>query len=173
MAPDGAGGTIVVWQESFRGTSDLYAQRVNASGVLQWAANGVPCVRRRRVPVRPGAPCRMGPAARSSRGTTTATPSSPIVYAQRINSAGGLQWTAAGVALSTAAGFQYFPAIVSDGLGGAIVVWTDTRNGNYRRLRASRVERRRSASGPPTGSACAWPPAINSALGSTPTARVA
>jgi hypothetical protein len=130
MAPDGAGGTIVVWQESFRGTSDLYAQRVNASGVLQWAANGVPvCV---------AAGSQFAPVAVSdgSGGAIIAwhddrNAPEPDVYAQRINSAGGLQWTAAGVALSTAAGFQYFPAIVSDGLGGAIVVWTDTRNGNY------------------------------------------
>ena len=55
------------------------------------------------------------------------------IYAQRINSAGAPQWTADGVALCTAAGDQGGRAIASDGAGGAIVAWFDTRSGtnNY------------------------------------------
>jgi hypothetical protein len=42
---------------------------------------------------------------------------------QRINSAGTALWTANGVALSASPGDQINPQIVSDGSGGAIVVW--------------------------------------------------
>src|SRR3990172_9462738 len=51
------------------------------------------------------------------------------IYAQRIDAAGVVQWTAGGVAISTAANGQYLPTIVSDGAGGAIVAWYDSRSG--------------------------------------------
>src|SRR5262249_9785081 len=41
-APDGAGGAIVAWVDVRDGGEDVYAQRVSASGVPQWAPNGVP-----------------------------------------------------------------------------------------------------------------------------------
>ena len=49
------------------------------------------------------------------------------IYAQRISADGTPQWTADGVALCTATGFQQNPTIVSDGVGGAIVAWSDNR----------------------------------------------
>src|SRR5258708_6023274 len=33
---DGSGGAIVTWVDSRNGNSDIYAQRVNASGVPEW-----------------------------------------------------------------------------------------------------------------------------------------
>ena len=51
------------------------------------------------------------------------------IYAQRVNAAGAPQWTADGVALCTAASDQSSPTIVSDGAGGAIVTWEDSRSG--------------------------------------------
>jgi hypothetical protein len=42
IVPDGAGGAIVTWYDVRSGNSDIYAQRVSALGVVQWAANGVP-----------------------------------------------------------------------------------------------------------------------------------
>jgi hypothetical protein len=55
---------------------------------------------------------------------------SPDIYAQRINGSGISQWTASGTALCTATGTQDKPVLVSDGSGGAIMVWNDARNGN-------------------------------------------
>ena len=52
------------------------------------------------------------------------------IYAQKINAAGVVQWTAGGVAISAQTGDQNDPQIISDGSGGAIIAWTDTRNGN-------------------------------------------
>jgi hypothetical protein len=50
---------------------------------------------------------------------------------RRVDAAGIPQWTANGVALCTVAREQSGPAIVTDGAGGAIVAWQDTRGGNY------------------------------------------
>jgi hypothetical protein len=43
-----------------------------------------------------------------------------------VNASGAVQWTANGVALCTATGDQQYPAIVSDGVGGAIATWFDS-----------------------------------------------
>ncbi|MCZ7555993.1 MAG: choice-of-anchor D domain-containing protein [Bacteroidia bacterium] len=52
------------------------------------------------------------------------------VYAQRIDKDGYVRWTVNGVVVSSATNSQSGPDIVSDGAGGAIIAWTDTRNGN-------------------------------------------
>jgi hypothetical protein len=62
------------------------------------------------------------------------------IYAQRVSAAGVPQWTTNGVAICTATGLQDHPAIVSDGAGGAIVTWKDSRAFMYaRRVNAAGV----------------------------------
>jgi len=40
---DGMGGAIITWEDARSGIfADIYAQRINASGVVQWTTNGVP-----------------------------------------------------------------------------------------------------------------------------------
>ena len=51
------------------------------------------------------------------------------IYAQRVNAGGAVQWTTDGVSLCTASNGQLSPVIVADGFGGAIVAWSDSRNG--------------------------------------------
>ena len=41
VIPDGAGGTIIVWQDYRASVADVYVQRLNAYGVPQWTADGV------------------------------------------------------------------------------------------------------------------------------------
>lgn len=43
ITSDGEGGAIVTWEDSRNGTnnSDIYAQRISASGVMMWDSNGV------------------------------------------------------------------------------------------------------------------------------------
>jgi len=46
LVPDLAGGAVAIWVDKRRGTeSDIYAQRVNYLGEVQWAPNGVPVCR--------------------------------------------------------------------------------------------------------------------------------
>ena len=126
MIPDGAGGAIVVWHDARGGLYDIYAQRISATGVPQWTANGVPlCM---------AADNQLSPSIVSD-GVGGAIVTwhdlrSGIwdVYAQRINSTGVPQWTANGVALCTASDIQGDPELASDGAGGAIVTWEDHRS---------------------------------------------
>lgn len=43
IVPDGSGGAILVWDDGRNGSTniDMYAQRVNSAGVVQWTADGV------------------------------------------------------------------------------------------------------------------------------------
>ncbi len=128
IASDGAGGAIVTWQDPRSGSKDIYARRITAAGVPQWAANGVAlCTSSgdQQYPtiVADGA----GGAIVSWHDDRSGT--SEDIYAQRIDAAGTPQWTANGVALCTAAGNQTLPTIVPDS-GGAIVAWQDFRSGN-------------------------------------------
>src|SRR5512143_526219 len=50
------------------------------------------------------------------------------VYAQRVSADGFPKWTADGVAISTATGYQSYPIVVPDGPGGALSTWSDARH---------------------------------------------
>ncbi len=53
------------------------------------------------------------------------------IYAQRIDKNGYVRWNTNGVALCTTMYEQLTPKIISDGKGGAIIVWDDRRTGLY------------------------------------------
>ena len=131
MTSDGASGAIVTWHDYRTGSyADIYAQRVNASGVVQWAANGVAlcsAVGGQEAPqiASDGAGGAIVTWEDARSGSTI------DIYAQTVNASGAVQWTANGVALCTATGFQWYPTIVSDGASGAIVTWEDERGGTY------------------------------------------
>ena len=134
IVADGAGGAIVAWYDSRSGSGgDIYAQRVLATGAvdLAWPVNG-------------RALCTAGdnqlyPAIASdgAGGAIVAwsdlrTSIDTDVYAQHVLSTGVVDaaWPANGRALCTASAYQNFPIIVADGAGGAIVAWSDSRNGS-------------------------------------------
>ena len=130
ITSDGAGGAIISWQDTRNGNYDIYAQRVNASGTVQWTADGVPL-------------CTASMTQRDPRIISDGAGGAIVtwddfrtlvycdIYAQRVNASGTVQWTADGVLLCAAAGQQYNPQVTSDGTGGAIVTWEDNRSGSY------------------------------------------
>lgn len=132
IVSDGLGGVIIAWQ-SYRGsaTADIFAQRVNSSGAVQWTTNGVPvCVIVFEQDTISMISDGLGGAIltwqdyRSNNGSAD-------IYAQRIGPAGTMLWTANGVSICNQAAAQRGPKIVTDGLGGAFITWYDNRAGNY------------------------------------------
>ncbi len=127
IIPDGSGGAIVVWEDLRNPDADIYAQRVDAAGAVQWAADGVA--------LSAGSGHQTQPRIISDGAGgaivvwQTGTIPNIDVYAQRIDASGAVQWIANGVALSTAPGIQGYAAMVSDGSGGAIVAWHDQQSG--------------------------------------------
>jgi hypothetical protein len=129
ITSDGSGGAIVAWQDSRSGGTDIYARRVNASGAVLWTANGVS--------ICTAAGYQYAPAlASDGAGGAIVTwyddrSGNYDIYAQRVNASGAVLWTANGVPICTAAGEQYNSKIISDGAGGAIVTWQDSRSGAF------------------------------------------
>lgn len=64
----------------------------------------------------------------------------PDIYIQRVNGKGVPMWTNNGLAICTDSADQSTPNIISDMKGGAIVAWSDWRNGTERDLYAQRVD---------------------------------
>lgn len=127
IASDGAGGAIVVWQDRRSGLyTDIYAQRVNASGAVQWTADGVAVCAGPFDQVHPQiVPDGAGGAIFTRWDGATYN----SLYAQRVNASGVVQWMTDGVVLCTAG--AYDPAIVADGAGGAIVAWYQSDVDNF------------------------------------------
>jgi hypothetical protein len=132
IVSDGSGGAIIAWQ-SYRGsaTADIYAQRINSSGNIMWSLNGLPvCVVVFEQDTISMVSDGLGGAIltwqdyRSNNGF-------PDIYAQRINPAGTMIWTANGVNICNQAASQRGPRITGDGSGGAFITWFDNRAGNY------------------------------------------
>src|SRR5262245_25471795 len=63
------------------------------------------------------------------------------IYVQHVLASGATDpaWPADGLAVCTLANQQAYPAIVSDGAGGAIVTWQDRRGGTYYDIYAQHV----------------------------------
>jgi FlgD Ig-like domain len=126
IASDGAGGAIVTWEDARN--ADIYAQRVSAAGVPQWTTDGVIVCGAAQGEYAPAivADGAGGAFITWQDGRNGADYN---IYAQRVSAAGVMQWTPDGVAVCTAVADQKSPVIVTDGAGGAIINWTDLRNG--------------------------------------------
>jgi len=125
IATDGASGAIVTWFDFRNGNYDIFAQRIDASGTVQWAADGVAL---NTLPGEQAYPTIVSDDAGGAIVTWRDHGGKDYdIRAQRISGAGATQWIAQGVAVCAAADDQYDPTITSDGAGGAIISWWDYR----------------------------------------------
>jgi len=148
IVADGSAGAIVTFADSRNSTQlpddifnniDIYAQRLNSAGALQWTANGVP------VNTQPFSQFTENEFMQTR--STVADGSGGVLilysdytgdndgpnnfYAQRLNSSGARQWASAGVPVCTADSTQSLIKLLSDGAGGMIVFWNDNRAGAF------------------------------------------
>ncbi|MBI4331212.1 MAG: hypothetical protein HY673_08025 [Chloroflexi bacterium] len=127
IAPDGNGGAIIVWEDYRPGLerySLVFAQRVNQMGNVMWPANGVTVAK-----THPGQELepRVINDGRGGSVVVWQTSHSEDIYAQRLNANGEPQLPD-DAAVTTATGAQNWLDALSDGSGGALVVWVDGRN---------------------------------------------
>lgn len=144
---DGSNGAIICFGDTRNSMQspagefdniDIYAQRLNSNGALQWTGNGVPV--------------NTQPFNQFFNNSYVQT-SNPIIpdgnggvimlfddyagnnnghnnfYAQRLNASGIMQWPTAGIPVCTADSSQYLIKTVSDGAGGMVVFFNDDREG--------------------------------------------
>jgi hypothetical protein len=128
IVTDGAGGAIVTWVDNRNNPNrDIYARRVNSAGVAQWAVNGVAICTAAGDPDMPDIVSDLSGGAIITWGDYRTSPTNADIYAQRVNSAGAVQWAADGVAVCTVTGNQVNPRTAPDGSGGVIAGWWDAR----------------------------------------------
>ncbi len=136
---DGAGGAIITWHDVRSGisNSDVYAQRIDGDGNVQWTKDGIPI-------------CTEVNAQNSPCIATDGAGGAVIIWqdfrtnyadlcAQRINKNGESLWAKDGVLVCGTSGAQSAPVVVDDGVGGVIVVWQDFRR-TYADIYAQRVD---------------------------------
>jgi len=124
ISSDEVSGAFIVWQEK----EDIICQHVSADGLLLWAAGGI-------------AVCDLLLSAQESPEITADGDGGAIVvwmdfrnversdiFIQRMDSLGNFLWDTNGIPVCTAGGTQIYPRLISDGTGGALVGWCDTRN---------------------------------------------
>jgi hypothetical protein len=129
IAYTGGGNAIIVWEDDrnyYSEDTNIYAQRIDTTGVIHWVINGMPV-------------CRADGVQETPKICPDATGGAYIcwedhrngnidVYLQHIGSDGLPLWDLDGIAVTTNSNDQFEPEILPDGFGGVIIVWTDGRD---------------------------------------------
>lgn len=137
---DGFGGAIIVCTDQRNSSQDIYAQRVDANGTVQWIADGVPVCTAPSTQDHPSIVSDTnGGAIMTWVDERSGVLGGSDIYAQRIDGSGVIQWINNGVAICAAPNIQEVPAIIADGNGGAIMAWADNRSGTGYDLYAQRI----------------------------------
>ena len=130
LVADGSGGAIIAWWDARSGDTNIYAQRVNGDGEVQWQPGGVP------VCAAPGPQQDFDITTDGNGGSIIAwhdfraESGSPDIYIQRIDANGEALWDHDGLLISTFRGYHRYSTVVSDGVGGVIVSWHGWRGGH-------------------------------------------
>ncbi len=124
LVADGAGGVYAAWDDPRTGVDNTYVQHLNASGIAQWDANGIPAG--------------VASAQRfnslligdeAGGAIVTYRQNQDGLWAQRFNAAGDRLWTDAGVPFTTNASVTQ-AVTTTDGVSGIIVGVISFSGGN-------------------------------------------
>jgi hypothetical protein len=139
IEPDGSGGALITWRDIRNNYDyDIFAQKINSSGVVQWMVDGVTCCA--------GSGNEQGPriVTDGSGGAVVTWYDSRSgtndIYAQRVGSGGSVQWTTNGVAVCTATNHQQNPEMIAADAGCVIIAWNDYRPGTNSDVYAQKLD---------------------------------
>jgi hypothetical protein len=143
IAPDTTGGAYIAWLQHFVSSMQhpsIFVQKIDTNGNLLWGGGRMltPDSLYAWEPVDIAPDGAGGALVVWSDGRENATYSQDI-YAQRLDASGNRLWAYWGAVVYAGTDVQNYPLIVSDGAGGAIIVWRDDAAGDYD-LRAQRLD---------------------------------
>jgi tetratricopeptide (TPR) repeat protein len=134
IAIDSDGNAIIVWRDNRNGDYDIYAQKLDSNGVVQWGASDVKVNQYASSENELSPRIALDPYGYAiivwSDGRNGATTNDSI-YAQMLDTEGNELWGSSDVRINQDAGTYYrsAPRIATDSDGNSIVVWIDERNG--------------------------------------------
>ena len=125
-ADDGMGGVVVVWIDERSGSQQIYAQKIDTTGFIYWASDGINISPSALYPGEPN----VIPDGAGGVFITWADyrNGSNDIYVQRVDADGDLLYGDAGMPVCLYGGDQYAPKIASDRHGGAVIAWQDQRS---------------------------------------------
>ena len=131
ICSDGASGAIISWAWNWSLPFGYYTQRVDSNGNTLWTPNGT-----KIATLYVDYPwafigseiCSDGIGGAIITWSDNKTDDWDI-FAQRIDADGNLQWGEEGIIICNATNDQDYIRICSDGIGGALIMWTDMRTG--------------------------------------------
>lgn len=143
IVSDQQGGAVIAWQDARSGTSgtlsdmDIYGQRITGAGQIMWNVNGV------AISTAAEWQLNMVMAPDGLGGAIIAwddgRSGNSQIYAQRVNQNGQAMWQMDGILAVTVTDGRSEVDIVSDGFGGALLVWTDYRPVNITNIYAQKL----------------------------------
>jgi len=136
VVPDGGGGLIAVWYESFAGPYDFQvtAQRVDSSGAVRWGPAGVVVVGTNLGRVFEVSAVSDGRGGILVGWVMTPTESTGVdtLCVQRLDSLGRPCWGSPGLVVMSDTLDIRSPKMCEDGSGGAYIAWSATESSQYR-----------------------------------------
>jgi len=141
LVPDGQGGVLIVWSDTRFGSSDIFAQRLDAFGNALWSTDGVPVCTTASTQTGPEVVLSgLGGAIIAWTDQRNLATTANDIYIQKLDPNGAPQWSVNGIQVTNAMFNQSGPGgMVPDGEGGAILAWTDLRGGVNLDIYAQRV----------------------------------
>ncbi len=128
---DDSGKAIICWTDKRGYDYDVYSQRVNNAGNIEWLYNGIPVCVANGNQYEPvivvgniidnGAIYAWGDYRNGLM---------PDIFAQRVDNGGNVKWSINGLGICVNDSIQEKLQIIPDNLSGAIICWQDKRSGN-------------------------------------------
>jgi hypothetical protein len=143
LTKDGASGAIVVFADGWHasGSTNVHAQRVDASGTPMWGASGVVvCSANNYQTFSDIVSDDSGGAIMAWIDGRPGGFYNDQIWAQRVDASGNMLWPANGIPIDTTPGDSGWPMLAKDGLGGAIIAWPSGHNITRSDTRAQRVD---------------------------------
>lgn len=127
------GSVLVHWTDSRTSPSnlDIYSQLIDAEGTMSWTADGV-AVCTAIGTQSEGVAYSLGDGSFVLCWTDFRNGGGPDIYSSRIDQFGNPSWGVNGLPVCTAPNASIGPRIVTDGMGGTIMVWQDDRDDPFR-----------------------------------------
>ncbi len=141
LVSDGSGGAILVWSDFHTDfwKYDIYTQRINGNGVLQWEKDGIPmCIAVYEQSVPEVLSDGMGGAVVA--WVDKRNGSHENIFAQRVGNSGSMLWQENGIPICMAPGWQGKLQILGSNDGSYVIAWIDGRAFDTTKLYAQKID---------------------------------